>query len=193
MCIGYRTSSITLKAIPEPAHLGGRSVRSACVLRPVLAMTDSHSFLPESAPASPVPDSVSQNEVSNADPTQNDAGEQENDLFQADFSHLSAAHRDTMHRLAQRVHEAVNTIEELRSENDRLRQRIEELEAEMEELEAEPDFPDDETILALDDDPNEVRERITQFINTIDTYLDTTAPTSGNDPVEDPVDDTSDA
>jgi FtsZ-binding cell division protein ZapB len=68
-------------------------------------------------------------------------------------------------RLFQQVQAAVDTIEDLRAENERLRRRIA-------ELEAEPDYPDDETILALDDDPAEVRERITQFINTIDTYLD---------------------
>lgn len=144
-------------------------------------MTDSHSFLPESAPASPVPDSVSQHEEDSQNNADEDRTEEPENALQDAFSHLSEAHRDVVRRLAHRVKQAVSTIEDLRAENERLRRRVE-------ELEAQPDYPEDETILALDDDPDKVRERITQFINTIDTYLDTTATAP-----EDAVDDAPDA
>lgn len=138
-------------------------------------MSDSHAFLPESAPASPVPDSVAQPK------TDENSAEESAPSLQNDFDHLSEEHRDVMRRLARRVKKAVATIENLRAENERLRQRVE-------ELEAQPDYPEDETILALDDDPDAVRERITQFINTIDTYLDTTSSISAADPVDDDAD-----
>lgn len=130
-------------------------------------MNDPHSFLPESDPASPVPDSVSQGDG------QDDSDQQ----TVTKLTHLPAKHRDVVRRLKAQVEEAVETIAELRTENERLRQRIE-------ELEAQPDYPEDETILALDDDPEAVRERITQFINTIDTYLDTTSSAPSDDTVD---------
>jgi hypothetical protein len=63
----------------------------------------------------------------------------------------------------------VDTIERLRAENERLRRRVE-------ELEAGPDLPDDETHLSLDDDPEALRERITDFIDAIDAYLERPTP-----------------
>ena len=81
------------------------------------------------------------------------------------LEHLSAAHRESVRRLRQRVEQAAATIERLRAENRRLRDRVE-------ELEAQPAFPEDETVFALDDDPEEVKERIRRFIDAIDTYLE---------------------
>ena len=126
-------------------------------------MDDAPTSLPESTPASPVPDSVSEASapVKQAD-TPSDA---------APAADVPDAHRDVVQRLYQQVRAAISTIEELRTENERLRKRIE-------ELEAEPEVPDDETILALDDNPEEVREQITQFINTIDTYLNPPSSTA---------------
>ena len=115
--------------------------------------------LPEPDSVSPVPESVS-----------DDDGEAK------DLSHLPAEHREVVRRLHQRVEQAVETIEALRAENERLRQRVE-------ELEAKPSFPEAETVLTLDDDPEEVRERISHFIDTIDTYLEAAEP---NAPADDP-------
>jgi FtsZ-binding cell division protein ZapB len=89
------------------------------------------------------------------------------------------AHRDVLRRLTRRVEEAVETIEGLRAENERLRRRVE-------ELEAGPDLPEDETLLTLDDDPDALRDRITQFIDAIDAYLDRPGPDSSAP--EDPTD-----
>jgi len=119
-------------------------------------MNDAPTSLPESTPASPVPDSVSEASAP-AEP----ADTPSDSMPAAD---VPDAHRDVVQRLYQQIRAAISTIEELRTENERLRKRIE-------ELEAEPEYPDDETILALDENPEEVREQITQFINTIDTYL----------------------
>jgi len=83
----------------------------------------------------------------------------------AGLEHLSAAQREAVRRLRRRVEQAVATIERLRAENRQLRDRVE-------ELEAQPAFPEDETVFALDDDPEEVKQRISRFIDAIDTYLD---------------------
>jgi FtsZ-binding cell division protein ZapB len=133
-------------------------------------MDDAPTSLPESTPASPVPDSVS--EVS---PSQEKEEATPDSEVAAD---VPDAHRDVVQRLYQQVRAAISTIDDLRAENERLRKRIE-------ELEAEPDYPDDETILALDENPEEVREQITQFINTIDTYLDSSS-TATEAATEDP-------
>jgi predicted RNase H-like nuclease (RuvC/YqgF family) len=119
-------------------------------------MDDSSPSIPESDPASPVPASVT------SDDTDEEASGKP-----ADVSHLPAEHRDAVRRLHRRVQEAINTIERLRAENRRLRKRVE-------ELEAQPSFPDAETVLALDENPDALRKRINHFIDTIDTYLEAT-------------------
>lgn len=121
--------------------------------------------LPEPDPISRVPESVSGTD-------KNSKGET------PDFSHLPDEHRDTMRHLYRRVEEAVATIEHLRAENERLRRRVE-------ELEAKPAFPEADTVLTLDDDPEAVRERISRFINVIDTYLDESEPVPDGDVPED--------
>ena len=123
--------------------------------------------LPEPDSVSPVPESVS-----------SEGGEAEAD----DLSHLPAEHRAVIRRLRRRVEQAVETIEALRAENERLRQRVE-------ELEAKPAFPEAETVLTLDDDPEEVKDRISHFIDTIDTYLEAAEP----DAPADDTDETPDA
>jgi predicted RNase H-like nuclease (RuvC/YqgF family) len=105
--------------------------------------------LPEPDSVSPVPESVAEEDAEG----------------EASFEHLPAEHRDVMQRLYRRVEQAAATIERLRAENERLRRRVE-------ELEAQPSFPDEETVLTLDEDPEDVKQRITRFIDAIDTYLD---------------------
>jgi predicted RNase H-like nuclease (RuvC/YqgF family) len=125
--------------------------------------------LPEPDSVSPVPESVSSGAGDERTPT---------------FEHLPAEHRAPMQRLYRRVEQAAATIERLRAENERLRRRVE-------ELEAQPAFPDAETVLALDEDPEDVRERITRFIDAIDTYLEASADTDDEAPTDAP-DDTPD-
>ncbi|PSQ97752.1 MAG: hypothetical protein BRD55_01000 [Bacteroidetes bacterium SW_9_63_38] len=136
-------------------------------------MADASTPLPGSTPASPVPNSV----VEAASP----AEEQDPDpVPELDLPEtVPDVHRDVVRRLHRKIQAAVSTIEALRTENERLRERVE-------ELEAEPEFPDNETVFALDDDPEDVREQITQFINTIDTYLETTVSTEAEAAPDDP-------
>jgi len=96
-----------------------------------------------------------------------------------EWRHLPDTHRAAVQRLHRRVEEAVETIQRLRAENERLRQRVQ-------ELESRPAFPEDKAVLALDDDPEAVRERITDFIDVIDDYLEATAPDDGADVETDP-------
>jgi predicted nuclease with TOPRIM domain len=124
-------------------------------------MDDSSPSLPESSPASPVPDSVSETDAPDADASAAGVAEA---LDVPDG--LPDEHREVVRRLSQQVAAAVETIEELRAENERLRRRVE-------ELEAGPEIPDDETLFTLDDDPDAVREQITEFIDTIDSFLAT--------------------
>ena len=100
------------------------------------------------------------------------------------MSHLPAEHRDTLQRLHRRVQDAVETIERLRAKNRELQQRVE-------ELEARPTFPENDTVVALDDDPDELRAQITDFIDAIDTFLETTP--ADDDPSAPPSDDSPDA
>jgi predicted RNase H-like nuclease (RuvC/YqgF family) len=116
--------------------------------------------VPESGSVPPVPESVSSGEEAEAP----DEDEPEGETEAPDVSHLPAEHRNTIRRLYRRVEQAVSTIERLRAENERLRRRVE-------ELEEQPAFPDAETVLTLDDDPEAVKERISRFIDAIDTYL----------------------
>jgi chromosome segregation ATPase len=125
-------------------------------------MDDLPPSLPESDPASSVPASVASDDENEAAPGDT-----------ADVSHLPAEHRDAVRRLHRRVREATETIEQLRAKNRQLRERIE-------ELEAQPSFPDSETVLALDENPDALRKQINHFIDTIDTYLEA-APSKNED------------
>jgi predicted RNase H-like nuclease (RuvC/YqgF family) len=122
-----------------------------------------------SRPSLPGPDSVS--------PVPESVTDEDDEPVRRDVSHLPEEHRDAVRRLRRRVEEAIDTIEALRAENERLRRRVE-------ELEAQPAFPEAETVLTLDDDPDAVKERIGRFIDTIDTYLEAAEPDAS--PEEDP-------
>lgn len=128
-------------------------------------MDDPHASLPESDPASPLPASVSPEDE---DP-------------KVDLSHVPDEHREAVRRLRRQVKRAAATIEQLRTENEQLRQRVE-------ELEAQPAFPEDETVLTFDEDPETLQTRITQFIDAIDTYLDTVPSQSIASSAEEDVD-----
>ena len=127
-------------------------------------MPNTDPSLPDSDPATPVPDSGSGADAAEQSP----------------LSALPADHRYVVERLTRRVERAAETIRRLRAENERLRRRVE-------ELEAGPDVPEDETLLTIDDDPEALRERITQFIDAIDDYLERSSSASPDAP-EDPPD-----
>lgn len=86
-----------------------------------------------------------------------------------DLSPLPPAHQDVVRRLRAKVERATALLERLQDENERLRKRVQ-------KLEKRPDVPGDKTVLALDDDPEALRDRISTFIEAIDTYLDDGAP-----------------
>jgi len=112
-----------------------------------------HTSLPEHDAVLPVPESVR----SAADRTREGQRDRPEE------------HRTGLQRLHRQVEQAVETIQRLRAENERLRQRVR-------ELETRPALPDDQTILTLDGDPDAVQERIADFIDAIDAYLEATAP-----------------
>ena len=112
-----------------------------------------HPSLPESDPAPPVPESV-----------RPDTPDEEIDL-----SHLPPEHRSTVRRLQAQVDRATTVLERLQAENERLRRRIK-------TLEKRPAIDPNTTTFILDDDPETMRDRIGDFIDTIDTFLDDGAP-----------------
>lgn len=118
-----------------------------------------HPSLPEPDSTSSIPDGA----------VPKDAEERVN------LSHLPPEQREVVRQLREQVQQAVTTIERLRAENEDLRQRVE-------ELRGRPDVSADKTVLALDDDPEELRNRITDFIEAIDTYLEEEASSSSNQP-----------
>lgn len=92
-------------------------------------------------------------------------GEAEDAEDEDDLSHLRPAHREVVRRLHRKVRQAVVHIERLEEENERLREHVS-------ELENRPAISPDKTALAVDADPDSLRERISGFIEAIDTYLD---------------------
>jgi uncharacterized coiled-coil protein SlyX len=113
-----------------------------------------HPFVPESTPAPPVPDSIR--------PEAPDA--------ETDLAHLPPEHRSTVRRLRAQVDRATTALNHLQAENERLRRRVD-------ELEQRPAVQPDTTALVLDNDPEALRDRISSFIDAIDTYLENgTAP-----------------
>lgn len=105
--------------------------------------------LPDSDPAPPVPESVMPDETSPDD----------------DLSHLPPEYQDTVRRLRAEVDRATTALDRLQAENERLRRRVA-------ELERRPAVHPDTTTLVLDDDPSALRDRISAFIEAIDTYLE---------------------
>lgn len=97
-----------------------------------------------------------------------------------DFSYLPPVHQDVVRRLRAKVNRAATLLDRLQAENERLRQRVK-------ELEDRPAVPADKTVFALDDDPEALRDRISTFIEAIDTYLDNVPATSAeSEPSTDP-------
>lgn len=88
-----------------------------------------------------------------------------------DLSDLPPVHQDVVRRLRAKVKRAATLLKRLEAENERLRQRVK-------ELEDRPAVPDDKTILALDDDPDALRDQISSFIEAIDAYLEDGSPAS---------------
>lgn len=88
-----------------------------------------------------------------------------------ELTHLPPAHQDVVRRLRAKVERATALLDRLQEENERLRQRVQ-------ELEQRPAISGDKTVLALDDDPDILRDRISAFIEAIDTYLDDESPAS---------------
>lgn len=121
-----------------------------------------HPSLPESDPASPVPDSVRPGAPDDED----------------DLTHLPPEYRTAVRRLRAEVDRATAALNRLQAENKRLRRRVE-------ELEQRPAIHPDTTALVLDDDPEVLRDRITSFIGAIDTYLEDGPSTSEEDPPSD--------
>lgn len=104
--------------------------------------------LPDSNPAPAVPASVKPDDASR----------------DADLSHLPPEYRATVRRLWAEVDRATSALDRLQAENERLRRRVA-------ELEQRPAVQPDTTTLVLDDNPAALRDRISEFIEAIDTYL----------------------
>ncbi len=107
-----------------------------------------HPSLPDSDPAPPVPESV------RADASDED-----------DLTHLPPEYRATVRDLRAQVKRATTALRRLQAENERLQRRVEELE---QRSAVQPDT----TTFVFDDDPDALRNRISAFIEAIDTYLE---------------------
>jgi hypothetical protein len=70
----------------------------------------------------------------------------------------------SLERLRDRVKKAAHELERLRTENAALTERIR-------RLESRPAVDLDGTVLAFDEDPDVLREKVEGFIQAIDTYL----------------------
>ncbi len=105
--------------------------------------------LPDSDPAPPVPDSIRSDDPDNED----------------DLPHLPPEYRAVVRRLRAQVDRATSALHRLQAENQRLRRRVQ-------ELEEHPALQPDATTFVLDDEPNVLRERISSFIDAIDTVLE---------------------
>lgn len=115
----------------------------------------SHAPMPDNDSGSLRPESSAPDETDDAD----------------DLSHLPPAHQNVVRRLRAKVERATALLNRLQEENERLRQRVQ-------ELEQRPAISGDKTILALDDDPDALRDRISSFIEAIDAYLEDESPAS---------------
>jgi hypothetical protein len=70
----------------------------------------------------------------------------------------------SLERLRDRVQAAVHELDRLRKENAALTERIE-------QLETRPTLDVDDTLLAFDEHPDALREKVEGFISAIDQYL----------------------
>lgn len=94
-----------------------------------------------------------------SDPSTSDGIEEDGDL-----SHLPPVHQDALRRLRTKVQEAAAHIRQLEEENEQLRQQVR-------ELEKRPAISPDKTAVALDPNPDALRDQISRFVEAIDTYL----------------------
>ncbi len=76
-------------------------------------------------------------------------------------------------RLRAQVDRATSALHRLQAENQRLRRRVE-------ELEEHPALHPDATTFVLDDEPNVLRERISSFLDAIDTVLEEPPPSDSS-------------
>ncbi len=105
--------------------------------------------LPDSDAAPPVPESIRPGESADED----------------DLTHLPPEYRAVVRRLRSQVDRATTALNRLQTENERLRRRVK-------ELEQRPAIQSDTTTFVLANDPEILRDRITSFIDAIDTYLE---------------------
>lgn len=77
---------------------------------------------------------------------------------------VSLKNPQSLERLRDRVKKAARELERLRQENAALAERIR-------HLEARPAVDLEGTVLAFDEDPDLLREKVEGFIQAIDTYL----------------------
>ena len=77
---------------------------------------------------------------------------------------VSLAGLQSLAKLRARIRKAAGEFERLRRENTALAERIR-------ELETRPLLDLDGTVMAFDEDPDELREKVDTFIATIDSYL----------------------
>lgn len=125
--------------------------------------------LPDSDLPTSVPDAVASSDPSSDGRASAPDETTDAETDASDLADLPEVYRDALRRLRDRITEAADTIAQLRAENEQLRERIQ-------ELEKRPVLPDDKAVLTLDDDPEALRSRVTDFIDAIDAYLDATAP-----------------
>lgn len=82
-----------------------------------------------------------------------------------DPSQVPPVHQDVVQRLRTKVEQTAAQVEHLERENARLRERLK-------ELKKRPAISPDQTALAVDADPDVLRDQIATFIDAIDTYLE---------------------
>lgn len=109
----------------------------------------SRTSMPDSDPTSPF-----------SDPNASDSDEENRDSSQ-----VPPVHRDVIRRLRTKVEQAAAQVEHLKRENARLRERLK-------ELKKRPAISPDQTALAVEADPDALRDQIATFIDAIDTYLE---------------------
>lgn len=71
---------------------------------------------------------------------------------------------ESLQRLRDRIMKTLEELERLRTSNAELAERIR-------ELEKRPHVDFDGTVLAFDEDPQQLREKVDGFIRAIDTYI----------------------
>lgn len=128
------------------------------------------SSVPDPDLAPPVPESVRPDSSSPPDALPPAGGG-------PNLTHVPPESRPAVRRLHAQVERAATALERLQRENERLRRRLA-------ALEQRPALQPDTTTLVLDDEPQDLRARLSSFIDTIDAFLsdDAPAPSSASPP-----------